>query len=313
MVAYSISQGNSLLDILAMNAHLEAPNATFIGGKANRFELTEADVYDPDVGTIAKLYLEELNIPGVAVANSADQTAVLALTSPRVTHDMRKTVDGNGVSKWWDKMKYANPSLLLRGEEGSWDGVRYLRNNRLTLRNYGKVTTQAALAAPTVPGQGAAATYQGYSVGQSTSVRYVQLEPGGAADFAPGMKVTIHSALDVTEDGGGGYAPNRSDGTQEERKIVSVDLAQDRLVFDRPLMKPHAAGDWVTKGLDLGATIVMGGPAVVYAVAERPHPIFPPKIDDRLMINRIGWRGFLKFQMFRPEYVHVIWSAVSAI
>ena len=27
--------------------------------------------------------------------------------------------------------------------------------------------------------------------------------------------------------------------------------------------------------------------------------------DDLQMVNRYGWRGFMKFQMFRPEYIEV--------
>jgi len=76
-------------------------------------------------------------------------------------------------------------------------------------------------------------------------------------------------------------------------------------------MKAHAIDSWVTVGVSLTPTIILGGPAVVYGVGERPHPIIPPKYDDLMAINRYGWRGFLKFQMFRPEYVKVIWSAIS--
>ena len=57
--------------------------------------------------------------------------------------------------------------------------------------------------------------------------------------------------------------------------------------------------------LDVHMAIVLGGPAVVYGVGEDPHPIFPPVIDDLQMVQRFGWRGFLKFQMFRPEFFEV--------
>ena len=41
-----------------------------------------------------------------------------------------------------------------------------------------------------------------------------------------------------------------------------------------------------------------GGSSVVYGVGERPNVIVPPKYDDLQMVNRIGWRGFVKFQQF---------------
>jgi hypothetical protein len=56
---------------------------------------------------------------------------------------------------------------------------------------------------------------------------------------------------------------------------------------------------------------VLGGPAVVYAVSERPNVVVPPKYDDLMRINRIGWRAHVKFQMFRPEWTEVIWTGVS--
>jgi hypothetical protein len=66
-------------------------------------------------------------------------------------------------------------------------------------------------------------------------------------------------------------------------------------------MKEHASGDFVTKGLTLHASLFMGGPSVVFGVGERPTPVMPPKFDDLMMINRIGWRGMFKFQQFRPS------------
>ena len=114
--------------------------------------------------------------------------------------------------------------------------------------------------------------------------------------------MTIHSQ---NAGEGAGKPPVEADGTQETRRIVAVDAVGHKLSFDRPLLKPHASGDFVTKGVNIHSSIFMGGPSVVYGVGERPTPIFPPKIDDLQMVNRIGWRGFLKFQMFRPEYIEV--------
>ena len=73
-----------------------------------------------------------------------------------------------------------------------------------------------------------------------------------------------------------------------------------------PLLKPHADGDYVSVAADIHSAVFMGGPGVVYAVGERPHPVMPPKYDDLMMVNRIGWRGFVKFQLFRPEYFEVV-------
>jgi hypothetical protein len=90
---------------------------------------------------------------------------------------------------------------------------------------------------------------------------------------------------------------------------VAVDGAQKRLVFDKPLLKDHAAGDYVTLAIDVHGSIFMGGPGVVYGVGERAHPLALPKIDDMGMINRFSWRSFSKMQLFRPEMFEVVESA----
>ena len=94
------------------------------------------------------------------------------------------------------------------------------------------------------------------------------------------------------------------DGTQETRRIVAID--GDNLSFDKPLLKPHAAGDYITNAVDIHGSIFMGGPGVVYGVGERPHPVLLPVIDDLGMIRRLAWRGFVKMQLFRPEMFEVV-------
>ena len=87
---------------------------------------------------------------------------------------------------------------------------------------------------------------------------------------------------------------------------MAIDAGNKRLSFDKPLLKAHATGDFVTKGVPIHTLDLHGRPGG--GLRHRPNgptPIFPPKIDDLQMINRIGWRGFLKFQLFRPEFIEV--------
>jgi hypothetical protein len=125
-----------------------------------------------------------------------------------------------------------------------------------------------------------------------------------AAGFAVGDWVTIH-------DGGNtnGLGVPEGDGTQESRRIVAINT--NDISFNKPFMKPHATDDIMVKGIDVHASVVIGGPGVAFAVGERPHVIAPPKYDDLMMINRLGWRGFLKMQLWRPEFFEVIESAGS--
>jgi len=286
------------LDILARNAFLSHPNKNaLISGTltpgGSRASITSTDIFDPDLVETIRVHLEENEIPGVAGVQDGDGGAIVCATSPRVIKDIR--VDPS--SKWLEVQEYAGAGRKFTNEVGMWGGVRFIRTNRLWLRNAGATVNQDDLDGATVVGQGAAATVDTvYSPGQSGSTRYITVTDD--TGFAVGQYITIH-------DGGSGTTVLDSDGTQETRRIVSLP-GTNQIVLDKPLLKPHADADYVTVAADVHSAIFMGGPGVVYAVGERPHPVVPPKYDDLMMVNRIGWRGFLKFQLFRPEYFEVV-------
>jgi hypothetical protein len=220
-----------------------------------------------------------------------------------VIHDIRTAAGSN----WLEAQQYGGNARKFNGEVGMWNGVRFVRTNRLVLRNYGAVSQQTTLSAASAKGEGAAALVDTiYNVGRDPNAkRYITVAAN--TGFAVGDYVTIHSA--AAPGAGAGKAPKEDDGTQETRRIVGINALQ--ISFDKPLLKEHASGDFMTKGITLHASLFMGGPAVVFGVAERPTPIIPPKFDDLMMINRIGWRGMFKFQQFRPEYIEVHFTAGS--
>lgn len=295
------------LDLLARNAFLSSPYKAYSGsGNTDRFGLLQTDVFNPETAELMRVHLEEREIPGVSSELDGGSAGVLCITTPRVCHDIR-TAAG---SAWIDVQNYNKTGRKFNSEVGQWGGVRFIKTNRLALKNYGVVAHQSTLAGATVPGQGAYATVDTvYTPGQSGSTRYIT---AAAADgFAVGDVVTIHSEPVAVSDGAGGYAPVETDGTQETRRVIWKDNATERIAFDKPLLKAHASGDYITKGITVHASIFVGGPAVVYGVGERPHPLVLPKIDDLGMIQRFSWRGFLKFQMFRPEFIEVVESGGS--
>jgi N4-gp56 family major capsid protein len=287
------------LDILARNAFLAHPYPVLAGGtRATRDAITTTDLFDPDLAELARTHLEEHEVPGVVTVDDSGVQTIVCVTTPRVIHDIR-TAAG---SDWLELQEYAGGSRKLNGEVGTWNGVRFVRTNRLVLRNYGDVVQQTTLDGATVKGQGAAATVDTiYSVGRDpNATRYITVAANGT-NFVVGDYITIHSA--TAAGAGPDKAPLESDGTQETRRIVGVSgVTNVNLALDKPLMKPHATGDFVTKCVTLHASLFMGGPSVVWGIAERPTPVLPPKFDDLMMINRIGWRGMFKFQQFRPEY-----------
>jgi N4-gp56 family major capsid protein len=293
------------LDILARNAFLDHPNKVFAGGtRADRVSITSTDLFDPDLAELARVHLEELNVPGVVATQDGEGAEIVCVTTPRVIHDIRTQAG----SKWLSVVQYAQPVKKFTSEVGSWDGVRFVRTNRNVLKNHGAVTHQTTLAVEAKAGDGAAQTVDKvYTPGQSTSTRYVTVVD--ITGFAVGQYVTIHSQ---SAGAGAGQPPVESDGTQETRRIVAIDSVNKRLSLEKPCMKTHPVGDFVTFGVDIHASFFMGGPGVVYGIGERPTPVVPPKYDDLMMINRYGWRAFVKFQMFRPEFLECHETAGSS-
>ena len=291
------------LDILARNAFLAHPNKIYSGAaNAARVDLAAGDVFNVNTAELARTHLEENEVPGVNNPNDEAVEAIVCVTSPRVIHDIRLAAG----TEWQDAQYYEKTGRKFTREVGMWGGVRFIRTNRMRLRNAGVVSYQGTLAVAAAAGEGAAVTVDVvYSPGQTGALRYIEVQTAEATNYTAGQYITIHSSLV----GGAGLAPIDSDGTQETRRIVSVDTINDQLALDKPLLKPHAVGDYVTVGLDVHSSVFVGGPSVVYAIGEDPHVIQPPKTDDLLMVNRYGWRGFMNFQMFRPEYFEVVESA----
>ena len=293
------------LDILARNAFAAMPNKVYAGsGNTDRSGLAAGDLLLPGLIAKARVHLEENDIPGVMAVQDVDIPTLVCTTTPRAIYDMKQN-DSNKL--WDDAQKYAGATRIFTGEVGAYDGTRFVRSNRLRLRNHGAVTVQTAMAVAAAPGDGAARTVDVvYTVGQSTATPYITVDD--VTSFAVGQYITISSSLAHNA----GTPPVEADGSQETRRIVGIDVSPKRIKLNKPLLKPHAIDDWVTHGLDVHLSIVHGGPSVVYGVAEAPHVIAPPTYDDLMMINRYGWRGFLKFQPFRPEFVEVIESTSTA-
>lgn len=287
------------MDILARNAFMTHPLPKYMGDATSRATLVKGDVFDVDVAEEVRTELEENDIPGIVSTEDGGAKTILCLTTPRVIHDIR-TAAG---SDWLEVQEYMQTGKKFTSEVGMWGGVRFVKTNRLRLRNAGATIAQTQLAAVIVPGQGAYSLVDGvYTPGQSTSTRYVEVD--SVSDFAVGDYVTIHAlALGTTV--------LDTDGTQEIRRIVHVDAVNDRLSFDKPFLKDHTENAYVTKALNLHASLFIGGPGIVLGIAERPTIITPPMIDDAQLINRIGWRAYMKFQLFRPEMFQLVYSSGS--
>lgn len=299
LVSEKIGQNQvDYLDLLARNAFLAHPHPNYMGTATTRATLAQTDLFDPDICETIRVHLEENNIPGVFGPNDDANAGptIVCITTPRVIKDIRTST----TSKWLEVQEYAGPNRKFNNEVGMWAGIRFVKSNRMKLFSaIGSVAQQTTLNGATVVGSGATVSQDGYTVGQTGAA--VNVVVTASSGFAVGDWVTI----------GVPAMPIETDGTAEVRRIVTI-ADGTHLAFNKPLMKPHVTGSYVTKGGgDLHTSIFMGGPAVVYGVAERPHVIAPPKYDDLMIVNRYGWRGFMKFQQYRPEFYEIVHSGGS--
>ena len=284
------------LDILARNAHLAHPSPYYPGSATSRGTVTANDILTLALVRDVRVNLEEKNL--IDWNGDSPMTEIVCITTPRSIEDLRS----GSTSPWMEVQAYNNAARIFSGEMGKWEGVRFVKSNRLRLQNYGETLAQTTLAVDVTEGSGAQAADSIYTYGQSGATNFITVDSN--ANFTIGMSLTIHSAAL-------GTTPLESDGVQETRRVVNK-LSTDKLVLDFPLMKPHASGDYVTNGRDLHASIFLVGPSVVWGLAEEPNVFPAPKIDDLQMINRFGWRMFGKFQQFTPERQRLVISAGSA-
>ena len=185
LVSNKIGQNqNDYLDILSRNAFLQHPNKGYMNGQANRTALTATDLFDPDVAETIRVHLEENDIPGVFSVGDGDGQTIAVVTTPRVIKDIRT---GNN-SKWLEVQEYAGSARKFTSEAGMWAGMRFVKTNRLRLRNHGAVTTQTTLAAAAPAGSGAAQTVDAvYTVGQSNATRYITVASAAGLALLPRM------------------------------------------------------------------------------------------------------------------------------
>jgi N4-gp56 family major capsid protein len=287
------------IDLLALQAFLDHPSPYYTNATATRESITSTDIVTPTMIEDIVVDLEEANIPGVFSPEDGAPVGVVCVTTPRVIRDIRHNAD----SPWMEVNAYEGTGRIFRNEVGTWNGVRFIKSNRLHLKNFGDVSAYSALAADSSEGDGAASAVGSYTVGQSDATNYITVDDGSV--FTVGDRVSIHEVSSA------GDPPDEDDGTLEVRKIVEID--GNNISFDIPLLKAHSEDDQVTLGQDLHASLFLGGPSVVMGVGERPNIRILPKIDDLQLINRYSWRGFLKLQMFRPEYSRVLLSAGGAL
>jgi N4-gp56 family major capsid protein len=279
------------MELQARNAHLGTQYLFYSPKGAgatptSRDEIAADDIFGMELASLSRTNLMSRDAVGL------QDESVVCLCHPRQSHDVREAAG----SKWLDKMSYANPGAILRGEVGMCDGVRYVNSNFSKLPNAGAIVAQTALTNSTSRGQG------GPKSDKANLLNYVVVD---AVDgFAVGQEVTIHTESL-------GAAVTDADALAEHRQIVNIDIANKRLYFDRALLVAHTAADYVTEARDIYAAAVIGGQSVALAVAQLPSVIVPPVIDDYGRINRVSWYAVYDYQLLRDLFVEVYLTAAS--
>jgi len=299
------------LDVLARNAFLSAPYTLYTGsGNTDFGDLSSSDLFDISVAQDIWLGLSYRQVP-MAINPNGPTGTIVCITTPGVIYDIQNQAG----SDWISVNQYQGRAQLLRYEVGMYKNVRFVQTVRNTLWNCGPITKQVTITSALNPGDGAAATVDDvYSAGQSSATHYIQLDTFAAGDFNVNDIITIHTTR--TDDFGVTNGVDYRSGMNTVRRIVSVDETNYRIAVDKPVMKDYSTDlgggvyGYVTKGLHVHASVFIGGPnGVVAGVAQPPEIHVPPVVDDIMAMYRFSWDAYLKYQMFRPEVVEVVFSA----
>jgi len=299
------------LDILARNAFGNAHYMMFSGTATGTSDLhfdhlTSADIFDVD--DTMKVWLKAA-MNEVAMANNptGPGQTIVAITTPGVIYDLQATAASS--SHWKSVQQYTNTPPISRYEVGTYKQCRFIQTTRNILWNCGLVTNQTTVAADVTAGDGAPATSTlvrgAYAVGgQTGATNYVTMTD--ATGFAAGDVLSFHRQRE---------SDNRAmwdDPKKFERIVYSV--SGNNVAFERPILWDLTASDtwYVTKGRHVHMTVFPVGPnGIAAGVGMRPEIHTPPPVDDFMRMYRFTWDAWIKYQLFRPEEVYVIFSSGS--
>jgi hypothetical protein len=246
---------------------------------------------------------------------------IFCITSPGVVHDLQQEADGSNraSNQWINTMQYADAMRIANREVGAYHNVRFVETNDAILFNCGEITAQTHLSESHTAGEGspdpATTTVDGaYHVGQPSKQHWLQVDD--VTGFAVHDIISVH--LTRTSDFGITNGADHRDGTKEDHRIVAIDVGNDRLVLDKPIMQDFTVDlggsvyGYVTSGRHVHTAIFVGAPTgVVLGVNQPPKLHTPPNIDDVEAMHRFSWDAYLRYQLFEPEVFEVAFLSGS--
>lgn len=294
------------MEYVSRNAYLRGPKEfwSYGGNATNWGELDATCQFDIDIVTDWNLRLGQTGTPVIPGDMAA---AKLAIIPPGVTYGFRKSLaaaTGNETALYTQASLYAERALKY--EVGDYQGVRFMEvpndnygQNPAVLYNCGMLQAQAHVVSAIAAGDGApdpetTKVDEVWYVGQKDVTHYIQLDTGEAADFAKNDWVTIHTQRTNTYGVTNGVNP--LSGKTIVRRVVAVDEVNDRLAFDRPIMRKYDTDlgsgvyAYVSKGQHIGFVLVLGSRGGIMGNVNRPIKFYEPKsIDDFESIWRYVW------------------------
>jgi N4-gp56 family major capsid protein len=204
------------------------------------------------------------------------QEGYLAVVHPAQIYDLRDD------PFWIDVNKYTRPETILNGEVGKLYGVRFVEAANSRLPNGGLTAHQTTLA--------------GDSIGNRDYITVV-----AAAGFAAGMEVTIHRHSTV---------PDGTDETEEH--VVIREVVGTRLYLRAKTTMNHAAGDYVTDGVDVYVTGFMGmDKALGRGAVLEPQVRVALPTDKLRRQSHVGWYALMGYGIIRDWALEVVETAAS--
>jgi N4-gp56 family major capsid protein len=200
----------------------------------------------------------------------------IAVVHPAQIYDLRDD------PFWIDVNKYTRPETILNGEVGKLYGVRFIEANNSRLPNAGSTTVQSTLSGDVV-------TNRDYIVVAS------------ASGFAAGQEVTIHRHK---------ATPDGTDETEEH--VVIREVVGSRLYLRAKTTLAHAAGDYVTEGIDVYPTCFMGSiKALGRGAVLEPEVRVALPTDKLRRQYHVGWYSLMGYGIIRDWALELVETAAT--
>jgi N4-gp56 family major capsid protein len=192
---------------------------------------------------------------------------------PEVSHDLRAETGAGG---WRLPHEYNSNDNIWAGEIGTYEGAYYVESARMYSAKDGADQTALATASA-VSGVSAAFTIV-------------------AANAAFGGRAEVGDKISGTNVGASAKITAISVGATNT--TFTVDVANSGTVGTNTLT--------VTPVTRVYRTILAGQQALAEAVAEEPHTVIGPVIDQLMRFRPMGWYGVLGFKRYREEALYRI-------